>query len=122
MTYPCAKGAAVHSILCLCSKLRVYVRGSRARLGDRGQQRKKKEEQGSPRDLESPRLRQEDAQGVGGGLRAKLGSPQSWPEKGSHTISLPEQEEEVRGGGKPQNRALNCSSNRKEKLVVQGSC
>lgn len=87
--------------------------------GSKGKRKRSREAQGT---LESPRLGQEDAQGVGGGLRAKLGSPQTWPEKGSHTISLPEQEEKVRGGGKPQNRALSCSSNRKEKLVVQGSC
>ena len=88
---------------------------SRARLGDRGQQRKKKEEQGRTRDLESPRPGQEDAQGDGGGLRAKLGSPQTRPEKGSHTISLPEQEEKAGGGRKPQNTALSCSPDRKEK-------
>lgn len=73
--------------------------GSRARLGDRGQQRKKKEEQGRTRDLESPWPGQKDAQGDSGGLRAKLGSPQARPEKENHAISLPEQEEKAGGGG-----------------------
>lgn len=71
--------------------------GSRARLGDRGQQRKKKEEPRRTRELESPRPGQEDAQGDGGGLGAKLGSPQTRPEKGSHTKSCPELEEKAGG-------------------------
>lgn len=72
------------------------MRGSRARLRDRGQQRKKKDEQGSTRDLESPWLGQEEAQGDGDGLREKLGTPQARLEKESHTINFPEQKKRLR--------------------------
>lgn len=121
MTYPCAKGAAVHSILCLRSKLRFYVLGSRARLGDRGQQRKKKEELGRTRKVESPLPGREDAQEDGDGLRAKLSSTQTEAVKGSHTINLPEWEERLMRE-KLQNTALSFNPNRKEESFSQCSC
>lgn len=59
-------------VLCLGSKFEVCVPGSRVRLGDRGQQRKEKEEQGGTRHLKSP--------GQGWRMPEEMvaGSGQSW--------------------------------------------
>lgn len=101
LTYPCAKGAAVHRILCLCSKFEVYVPGSRARLGDRGQQRKEKEEQGGTRDLESPGQGWRMPEEMVVGLRQNWVHPKPGHRRGGTLQASLSREEKDRGGGNP---------------------
>lgn len=122
MTYPCAKGAAVHSILCLCSKLRFCALGSRARLGDRGQQRKKKEQHGRTRDSESPGPGQEDAQEKAVGLRQSWVHPQAdWRRGVQQSAFLPKQEEKAGAGAGAPKHSPKLQPQQKEKNHLEKS-